>query len=261
MKTIEESVVTAMDGSNKKLFPYLPYILQDLWEMGADPDAIIKLIDKHFTNCVDLKVLDLGCGKGAVSIKVAKNLGCICYGIDAIPEFIDYAMGKAVEYKVEHLCKFEIGDIRKKIKTLLTYDIIILGAIGPVFGDYYTTLTTLSKNLNKSGIFIIDDGYIENDSNYSHPLIQKQEIIIQQIDSAGMQLLEDDIIQKDDIKDSDDYIFDNLKKRCFELINKYPDKKELFKNYVKKQEIENDVLENKVVCSNMVIKRKMYGDE
>ena len=30
MKTIEESVVIKMDGSEKELFPFLPYILQDL---------------------------------------------------------------------------------------------------------------------------------------------------------------------------------------------------------------------------------------
>ena len=256
MKTIEESVVTAMDGSDKELFSYLPYILQDLWEIGADPETIIKLINKYYANCAVLKVLDLGCGKGAVSVKVSKALGCSCRGIDAIPEFIEFAKQKAIEYKVEHLCTFETGDIREKVKDLSGYDIIILGAIGPVFGDYFTTLTTLSKCLNGSGIFIIDDGYIENNSDYIHPLIQKQETIIRQIDSAGMQLLEDDIIQKNDIKDSDDYIFDNLKKRCFELINKYPDKKDLFENYIKKQEIENDVLESKVVCSTMVIKRK-----
>jgi cyclopropane fatty-acyl-phospholipid synthase-like methyltransferase len=256
MKTIEESVVTAMDGSDKELFPYLPYILQDLWEIGADPEAIIRLIGKHFTNIDRLKILDLGCGKGAVSIKVSQKYGCHCYGIDAIPEFIDYAKEKAIKCKVEQLNIFETGDIREKIKGLLTYDIIILGAIGPVFGDYFNTLTTLSKCLNESGIFIIDDGYIENKSDYTHPLIQKQKAILQQIDSAGMQLIEDDIIRKDDIKDSDDYIFDNLEKRCFELINKYPDKKELFENYIKKQEIENDVLESKVVCSTMVIKRK-----
>ncbi len=51
MKTLDESVVTAMDGSDKELFSYLPYILQDLWEIGADPDAIINLIGRYFTKC------------------------------------------------------------------------------------------------------------------------------------------------------------------------------------------------------------------
>jgi ubiquinone/menaquinone biosynthesis C-methylase UbiE len=88
MKTLEESVVTAMDGSDKELFPYLPYILQDLWEIGANPDTIIRLIAKYFSKYPDLKVLDLGCGKGAVSINIAKNLGCYCYGIDAVPDFL-----------------------------------------------------------------------------------------------------------------------------------------------------------------------------
>ena len=71
MKTIEESVLASLDGSDKELFPYLTYILQDLWEIGANPAVIIKLIDNQFTIGNNLKVLDLGCGKGAVSIKVA----------------------------------------------------------------------------------------------------------------------------------------------------------------------------------------------
>ncbi len=53
MKTVEESVVTAMDGSDKELYPFLPYILQDAWELGADPDTIIGLVRKHASdNCL-----------------------------------------------------------------------------------------------------------------------------------------------------------------------------------------------------------------
>ncbi len=256
MKSIEESVVIAMDGSNKELFPFLPYILQDIWEIGSDPEAIIKLIGKHFNRYDNLEVLDLGCGKGAVSIKVAHQFSCKCYGIDAIPEFISYAQGKAIEYDVEHFCKFEIGDIREKIKDLKTYDIIILGAIGPVFGNYYSTLSTLSKHLNNSGIIIIDDGYIEDNSDYTHPLMLNKQELLHQINEAGMNLIEDDIMQSDRIKDSDNYIFDDLKKRCMELIDKHPDKKDLFENYIQKQEEENEVLENKVVCTTLVIKRR-----
>jgi cyclopropane fatty-acyl-phospholipid synthase-like methyltransferase len=255
MKSIEECVVRAMDGEDKELFPYLPYILKDLWEIGADPEIIISLIDRHFVNPARLSILDLGCGKGAVSVKIANKFGCSCHGIDAIHEFISDARKKALEYNVEHLCRFEVGDIRLRVNFLSSFDIIILGAIGPVFGDYFTTLTTLSGCLNDTGVIIIDDSYIENNSDYSHPLIQKQSKTIQEIHSAGMQIIEEVIIGKDHIKESDNSIFDNLKKRCLELMALYPHRKDIFMNYIKKQEEENFVLENKVICSTMLIKR------
>jgi len=112
------------------------------WEIGADPEAIKKLIKKHCNNLAELKVLDLGCGKGAVSVKLSQEFGCISHGIDAIPEFVEFARQKASELKVNHLCKFETGDIREKVKELSGYDIAILGAIGPIFGDYFSTLST-----------------------------------------------------------------------------------------------------------------------
>lgn len=256
MKTLEESVITAMDGSDIELLPYLHYILQDLWEMGTDPDIVITLIKKHFTDYANLKVLDLGCGKGPVSIKLSKALSCHCYGIDAMPEFIDYAQKKAMAYGVAHLCKFETGDIREKIKALSGYDIIILGAIGPVFGDYHTTLSTLSNCIHQNGAFIIDDGYIENNSDYNHPLILKQQAMLQQINSTGMKLIEEVVINKDEFKLLNDGIFDKIQNRCYELMEKYPDKTELFTHYLQRQLEENDALDNMVICSTMLINRK-----
>ena len=245
-----------MDGTDKELFPFLPYILQDIWEIGADPDAMIRLIKKHCNNLAKLKILDLGCGKGAVSVKVSREFGCTCYGIDAIPEFIELARQKANELKLDHLCKFETGDIREKVEDLSGYDVVILGAIGPVFGDYFSTLSTLAKCISKNGIFIIDDGYIEDGSDFVHPMMVKRSDLLRQIEKAGMRLLEDDIMDKEAIKDSDDQIFGNLKKRCHELIDQFPDKQALFLNYIKNQEIENDVLENKVITTTMVIRKK-----
>ncbi len=228
MKSIEESVVIAMDGSDKELFPFLPYILQDIWEIGADPDAIIKLIKKYCNKITELKVLDLGCGKGAVSVKISQKLGCTCYGIDAIPEFVEIAQQKATEFNVNHLCIFEKGDIREKVKELSGFDVVILGAIGPVFGNYFSTLSTLAKCINENGIFIIDDAYINDNSDFNHPLMFKKSDILQQIEKTEMVLVENDIMDRDDIVDSDDFIFDNLKKRCQELIEKYPINKNYF---------------------------------
>ena len=256
MKSVEESVVTAMDGSDKELFPYLPCILQDIWEIGTDPATVIDIIKANFHDYAELKILDLGCGKGAVSVKVAATLGCKCLGIDAVPEFIEYANQKAVDYKVAQRCTFQTGDIRKKIQHLSGYDVVMLGAIGPVFGDYHATLTSLADCLKEQGIFIIDDAYIEDDSSFSHPLIYRKSTLLQHINQAGMELIEDHRFDRDQIKDSDEFIYRNLKKRCDELIQKHPGKAQLFRNYVKKQVAEMDVLLNKVVATTIVIRKK-----
>jgi cyclopropane fatty-acyl-phospholipid synthase-like methyltransferase len=256
MKSMEECAVTSLDGSEKELFPYLPCILQDLWEMGSDPDLIIEAIERHKGKQSSMGILDLGCGKGAVSIKIAEKLHCNCLGIDAIKEFIEEAKKKSSEYGVQNLCTFEEADIRVKIDSLASYDVVVLGSIGPVLGDCYSTLSRVSKVLKPDGIIIYDDGYILPDSDYVHPKIMRKDFILQQIKEAGMNLIDELFNHKDDIKSSDDYIFDKIENRCKELIQQYPDKRFLFEDYIKKQIEENDVLENRIICSMMVIKRQ-----
>lgn len=256
MKSIEESVVIALDGDGSELFPYLPYILQDIWEIGTDPDTVINLIGKYFEKPEALKVLDLGCGKGAVLIKVAYRFKCHCHGIDALEDFIQFAKDKAKEYMVEKYCNFEVGDIREVIHHLPEYDVIILGAIGPVFGNYEETLKALKKCLKENGAFIIDDAYIENSSDFAHPLILKKAELEKQVDSVAMYIAEILPVSKDEVLESDEVIINNLKKRCYELAEKHPEKKQLFMDYVRKQEYEGDVNASKAICATMVIKKK-----
>lgn len=253
MKTIEESVVTAMDGNNTEIYPFLPYILQDFWEIGTSSDIVIQLIEKHITNPSDISILDLGCGKGAVSTQLAQNLGCQCLGIDAIKEFIEEANAKAKEYKVDNLCIFKTGDIREEIKTLGQYDVIILGAIGPVFGNYYETLSILRPHLKENGYIIIDDGYIDDDQDFDSKAIKKKDLA-DQITAAKMKLL-DEIIPNNATQISEEHNieYNYVVKRCHELIEQYPDKKTLFDNYIKNQETEYENLEQNLICSTMII--------
>ncbi len=259
MKSTEQSVVNAMDGYDKKIFPYLPYILQDFWEIGADPDTLITMIEKHYKGNKKPGLLDLGCGKGAVSVKVASKLGCKCHGIDAIPEFIDFAKKKAKDYNVSDLCKFEVGDMREKIKNLKKYDIIILGAVGPVLGNYYDTFEKLKPCLNDDGLILVDDGYIPDDSDFRHPQTMKKQELLSQVVSAKMQLLDEVVWQQDeDAFKTYDKEYGFIVKRCNELIKKYPKKAHLFENYMKNQEQEFDNLKTKIICSTMVFGRTGY---
>jgi 2-polyprenyl-3-methyl-5-hydroxy-6-metoxy-1,4-benzoquinol methylase len=187
--TVEESIITAMKCNDIKFLKYIPYILQDFWELGTPSEEIIKIIRKYKQNYSSLNVLDLGSGKGSVSIKIASELKCNCLGIDAMEDFILFSNNKAKEFSVNNICTFEKNDIRTRIKTLGKYDILILGAIGPVLGDYYNTLLRLSTHLNNDGLIIIDDAYVNDHCNRNYPNILQKSELIKQIHNAGMELV------------------------------------------------------------------------
>lgn len=256
-KTLEESIATAMDCGEKGIMPFLPYILQDFWEMGSDPETIIGLVRKFTGGCDSPKVLDLGCGKGAVSVKVAAELGLECLGIDGIPEFIDYARSKAHEFEVSELCRFEVGDIREKIKGLKQYDVIILGAIGPVFGDYFETLSILKPYLKKHGILIVDDGFTEDGSDFTHPQVLKRGELLQQVSRAGMVMAEEvQVVMDQGIAGNHQREYEHILKRSQELVERFPEKAGMFLNYVKNQREEYESFQSDIICSTMVFKKK-----
>ena len=256
-KTIEESIITAMDGTDTALVKYLPYILQDFWEIGSSPEEIIKIIRKYKTNYSDLDVLDLGSGKGAVSIKISSELKCKCFGIDAIDDFVIFSNNKVQELSVNNICAFETNDMRTRIKALKKYDIIILAATGPVFGNYYETLLQLTPHLNKDSLIIIDDAYVEDNCKKNYPNLFRKCDLINQINNAGMKLIDE--ITNDEIPGvSEGYRneFENIQKRCIELVEKYPNDKKLFLDYVEKQKEEYEILENEITPVIMVIKQQ-----
>ena len=255
MKTLEESIATAMDfDKNTAIVPFLPCMMQDFWDLGTPPEIVINLVQKHCgsTPLANLQILDLGCGKGATSVKLATTLNCNCLGIDGITEFIETSKEKAQEYGVDALCRFEVGDIREKINELGKFDVIVLGAIGQVFGDYFATLTALSKHLTEKGIIIINDAYIEDSSEYQHPAVLPLRELLKQVEQAKMELIDEFI----GVANNEEYTeqFESIQKRCNELIAKYPEKSSLFENYIQIQADEYDALENKMICSIMVFK-------
>ena len=256
-KTLEESISMAMECTNEKLIKYLPYILQDSWKLGSPPEEIIEIIKKYKQDYSNLNILDLGSGKGAVSIKISSELRCKCFGIDAIEDFVIFSKNKSKEYSVDNICSFEKNDIRVRIKTLKKFDVIILGAIGPVFGDYYSTLLQVSPHLNYGGLIIICDAYVEDGFKTDYPGVFQKKEILEQINNAGMEILEEKT-KFDNTQIELEYKneYNNLNKRCMELIDKYPEDKELFIEYSERQKEFYWKLSNEVIGVIFVLKIK-----
>jgi cyclopropane fatty-acyl-phospholipid synthase-like methyltransferase len=257
MDTVKKSIVKSLDGLEFGLFPYLSYLLQDLWEFGASPQIIIELLKKNNILTNASKVLDLGCGKGAVLIKLVKEFGCQGYGIDALPEFIEEANKYAQKNKVEQNCIFKIGDIRRAISQLNGYDALVLGSIGPVFGDIRTTLLKVKSCLKEDGYIILDDGYLSNNSPLKSPVYVNETETLKQIESAEMKIIDQIVLSSDFIKKSNKKIYDKIHKRSVEMMNKYPEDQLIFEGYLKSQEEENTLLENHITCVTWLLKKKI----
>jgi SAM-dependent methyltransferase len=256
-KTLEESISMAMECTDINLVKYLPYILQDFWELGSSPEEIIKIIKKYKLDYSNINILDLGSGKGAVSINISLELGCRCFGIDAIEDFVIFSNNKAKEYLVDSICTFEKNDIRARIKTLGKFDVIILGAIGPIFGDYYSTLSQLTSHLNCGGLIIICDAYVEDGFETDYPGVFRKKDILEQINKSGMEILEEKTIFEDteiELEYKNEY--NNLNNRCMELIEKYPENKEIFLEYSKRQKELYWKLSNEVTGVIFVLGKK-----
>lgn len=42
MSNVEEKLAKSLTAESTELIPYLPYLLQDLWELGSSPKDIIE---------------------------------------------------------------------------------------------------------------------------------------------------------------------------------------------------------------------------
>ncbi|UNC90820.1 class I SAM-dependent methyltransferase [Candidatus Contubernalis alkaliaceticus] len=250
MSNVEEKLAMSLTAESTELIPYLPYLLQDLWELGSSPKDIIYMVSKHINTSNKTKVLDLACGKGAVSIHLAKDLGCKVKGIDIISEFIVFADKKAQEYGVETCCEFTVGDINVAVENEKDYDIVILGAVGNVLGSPEETLIKLKSTVKNSGYIFIDDVYGKDDSDIRYPTRAKWLMIFQ---NSGLRLIDEKLIDDDELRSINVEQQAFILRRANELKKIHPEKASLFESYVQSQQAECDELENEISGVTMLL--------
>jgi cyclopropane fatty-acyl-phospholipid synthase-like methyltransferase len=217
---------------------------------------VSKIVAKNFPEPKSLKILDLGCGKGAVSIRLAKEFGCTAVGIDAIPEFIETAKRYAQEQKINKNCYFVLGDIRKSYKNYKEFDLVVLGAIGPVLGSLHETLIKVSHCLKPSGYIILDECYTPDNSRFVNDKCVSRNQFDGFIKAGGYSVVEEMKIGMEYIQEQNRLMFNAIEKRVIELIAQHPDKKQMFIDYLTEQERENNTLENELVCGIWLLKRE-----
>jgi 2-polyprenyl-3-methyl-5-hydroxy-6-metoxy-1,4-benzoquinol methylase len=250
MSSVEEKLAKSLTADTPELIPYLPYLLQDLWELGSSPRDIIHLISKQMKVSEKTKVLDLACGKGAVSVHLAKAKGCKMKGIDLIPEFIEFANKKAKEYGVSNLCEFVVGDITKSVNTEKDYDIVILGAVGDVLGTPEDTIEKLKNTIKPEGYIVIDDAFGKKGAKIDYYTREEWLLIFEKTEVT---LIDEKIIENDELVNLNREQQGFIIKRANELKREYPESAYLFDRYIHSQQVECDMLESDILGVTLLI--------
>jgi len=258
-KEAEHVLAASLTAKSTELIQFLPYLLQDLWELGSSPDDIVLLIKKHMSLTQPAKILDLACGKGAVSVRVAEKLGAHVHGYDIMPDFIRFASKKAEEFGVGQLCTFAMGDaneivVSPDLKEI--YDCVIFGAAGNVLGNPAQTLKKLSGLTKPGGYIIMDESFLPDDTDsadvkYGYEMLTKSEWL-NLFEKSGLRLIEE-------LSSGKDYDFERdmkaIETRAAELSEIHPEKKSLFEGYVASQQGEVDDLENRLISVSWILQK------
>jgi len=169
---LEKSVAQSLDATTGML-PFVPELIKDMWALGSFPDRIVELLRPFNLPPEKTRILDLGCGKGAVFITLAHELGFRAVGIDACRPFLEEAKSKAEEYRVSERCRLEYGDIRKAVQTLKDFDVVIYVSLGGTLGGFDAIVGKLRQTVRPGGYLVIDDGFLKesnklNRAGYEH---------------------------------------------------------------------------------------------
>ncbi len=245
MTDIEEKLARSLTADSIQLIPYLPHLLQDLWELGAIPADIESLTSTHIEISTRTRVLDLACGKGAVSVTLARTFGCKVKGVDLLPEFIECARRKAKENGVERLCQFEVEDINRSIQRERGYDAVILGAVGDVLGDPTETVAGLKRTVRPLGYIFIDDGYPKDDA--PHQTYPSREDWLTAFREAGVRVVDAKVADEGEVRRVNRRNQTAIVERANELKVAHPELRDLFERYVRSQQAECDELEGEII--------------
>ena len=253
-KTLLSEVAHAMEAP-ECLLPHLPYLLQDLPSLsGAEDDVVEVLSEVRFPS--GGAVLDLGCGRGDIAIRVARAFDAEVTGVDGHPPFIEIARQSAKEAGLQRRCEFAAADLRKSLAKPARFDAVLMIAVGPVLGDPAKTMSMLRAVVRDGGWIIIDDGYLEDGVP---PSADYEGYLEREAMEAGLTHFGDTIVARR-IGSSAVSLFnalalETIPKRAMALAELHPELREVINQYVARQFEEVALMDGPLVSTLWAIQK------
>ena len=148
------------------LLPFVPEVLADLGELGSDAGLIVRVLsDLQLPRSA--RVIDLGCGKSAVSLEIADKLKLRVLGIDLFEPFIPLCRKAAARVGVSNLCEFHHGNIAQLAGRIEPADAVVYAALGDVLGPLDETMRILRQFVKPGGFIVVSDPNVRDGGSTS----------------------------------------------------------------------------------------------
>jgi len=254
---VEKRLAESLTAESTDLIPHLPYLLQDFWSLAGDPEEMAGILKANTQFNASCRILDLACGKGAVSVCLVKEFGCTAKGIDLLPEFIAEAKEKAEQHGVSERCVFAAGDVNEAVTTERSYDLAVWSGAGDLLGSYPKTVAGIARTVKPGGYILLDEGYVDDkqELRFYHDYLTEtqwnQVFRDENLTVVACNKGENEITPSAYAGD-----LENIRKRARELIRRYPEKQELFENYVRGQQAEYEDLQDGVIPAVWLLQKR-----
>ena len=253
--SLEELLAWSMDAE-PELLPLLPGLFADLEDLGARAVDVVEVL-RGVGLDEGARVLDLGCGKGAVAIALAREFGCMVHGVDGMPPFVRHAEERAAREGLVDRCLFVVEDVRATVRASRGYDAVCLLALGDLFGSAAETVAVLRECVRPGGLILIDDAYLADGA----PPVEGLEncfdhaATVERLGAHGDELLAERVIDGPESREVYDAMTAAIVRRAEALASARPDAASLLRDYVERQTSEVDLLTGPVIGALWVLRR------
>lgn len=259
--SLEAEIAKSMEAE-PELIPYLPELVADIWALGSSPELYIELLQSLNLPPENTKVLDLGCGKGAVAITMADKLGFSVLGVDGFKPFLEEAKQKAVEHKVSERCRFEFADVREFVKSARGFDVVVYASVGNILGGFAEYVGKLRRTVRPGGYILIDDCFLKGSigiERKGYEYIVPRDETLKQLTSYGDKILREVVFTDEETRAFNRQFQELISRRGKELIEKQPELVDTISQYLKNQEVGCEVIDKYFAGAVWLIERKIEG--
>ncbi len=254
MENSNKEFLDSLDLIDEEMEKFIPYSLQDLSELGSIPEYIYRLVERNTDSLSIKKIIDFGCGKGAVLLYLAERLNFQGTGIDIVPEFIEAADKVSAEKLFDNRLEFHTGNILEYIDKEDKYDLVLYGYDSEILGNVSETISRLIKCIDANGYCIMEIACTPEGKPRLEGLPTEKELLWQMRESP-LQVVDKIYWDIDKIKSINNYNNECINNRISELKEQFPGSIDLFDRYMANQIEECKLIENDMICSTWILRK------